>query len=294
MDIVLNLNKSGDMTSRDAVTAAKRLFKIRKAGHAGTLDPIATGVLLVCFNEATKITGYLSDMDKEYVVTAKLGEATDTYDTEGVITRKADVPDFTRQDLETALQGFTGKVEQTPPMYSAIKMNGRPLYELARKGIEIERRPRVVTIHAIEILGMKLPYIEMRVACSKGTYIRSLCNDLGNALGVGAHVYELARTRIGCFTLESAAALSELPNKTQAMHTIDSALKHLGEIVLTGAEYARAMNGNPVSIVNEVQLTGGSRERPSPFVRLKNPEGNVFGIGKVVLDSIKIERLFRI
>lgn len=294
MDIVLNLNKSGNMTSRDAVTAAKRLFKIRKAGHAGTLDPIATGVLLVCFNEATKITGYLSDMDKEYVVTAKLGEATDTYDTEGVITHKAEVPDFTRQDLETALQGFVGEVAQTPPMYSAIKMNGRPLYELARKGIEIERRPRVVTIRAIEILGMKLPYIEMRVACSKGTYIRSLCNDLGNVLGVGAHVYELTRTRIGGFTLESAAALNELPNKTQAMHTIDSALKHLGEIVLTGTEYARAMNGNPVSIVNEVQLTGGSRERPSPFVRLKNPEGNVFGIGKVVLDSIKIERLFRI
>src|SRR5208283_2468301 len=182
MDLVVQFNKSGNMTSHDAVSAVKKLFKVRKAGHAGTLDPLATGVLLVCLNEATKITGYLSDLGKEYIVTAKLGEATDTYDTEGVITRRIAVPDITRADIETTLQRFTGDIEQTPPMYSAIKVDGRPLYELARKGIEIERRPRVVTIHSVDLIEVSLPYIKLRVVCSKGTYIRSLCNDVGNAL----------------------------------------------------------------------------------------------------------------
>lgn len=294
MNIVLKFHKSRNITSRDAVTSVKKLFKVRKAGHAGTLDPIAAGVLLICLNEATKITGYLSDLDKEYIVTAKLGEATDTYDTEGVITRQVTVPDITRKHIEATLQRFTGDIEQIPPMYSAIKVNGRPLYELARKGIEIERRPRVVTIHSLELLELKLPYIEMRVACSKGTYIRSLCNDVGNALGVGAHVSELVRTRIGDFTLESAAALHELPNKTDAMYTIDAALKHLRKIILDGNEYIGAMNGNPVAIAKVVKQIGSDGENRSPFVRLKNPEGNVFGIGKVTADSIKIERLFKI
>ncbi|MBF0557756.1 MAG: tRNA pseudouridine(55) synthase TruB [Nitrospirae bacterium] len=294
MNIVLNFNKNSNITSRDAVTAAKRLFKVRKAGHAGTLDPIATGVLLICFNEATKITGYLSDLSKEYIVTAKLGEATDTYDTEGAITRRVAVPDISRKEIEATLQRFTGDIEQTPPMFSAIKMNGRPLYELARKGIEVERRPRVVVIHSLEILEMKLPYLRMKAACSKGTYIRSLCNDIGNALGVGAHVFELVRTRIGDFTLENAAALDELPNKTASLHTIDDALKHLRELVLEGNEYTRAINGNPVSIARVAKQIGSDWEGRSPFVRLRNTAGKVFGIGKVTADSIKIERLFNI
>src|SRR5208337_2748871 len=134
MNIVVLFNKSGNSTSHDAVAAVKKLFKVRKAGHAGTLDPLATGVLLVCLNEATKITGYLSDLDKEYIVTAKLGESTNTFDSEGVITHRATAPVVTRSDIETILPRFRGEVEQTPPMFSAIKMDGKPLYELARKG----------------------------------------------------------------------------------------------------------------------------------------------------------------
>ena len=294
MNIVLQFHKSRNITSRDAVTSVKKLFKVRKAGHAGTLDPTATGLLLICLNEATKITGYLSDLGKEYIVTAKLGEATDTYDTEGVITRSIAVPDITRADIETTLQQFTGDIEQTPPMYSAIKVDGRPLYELARKGIEIERRPRVVTMHSVDLIEVSLPYIKLRVVCSKGTYIRSLCHDLGNALGVGAHVVELVRTRIGDFTLESAATIHELPNRTEAMHTIDAALKHLREITLYGNDYIRAINGNPVPIAPAGKHKSGEIESRSPFVKLRNPEGNVFGIGKVTADSIKIERLFKI
>ncbi len=295
MNLVLNINKSSNITSRDAVTAVKKLFKVRKAGHAGTLDPIATGILLICLNEATKITGYLSDLDKEYIVTAKLGESTDTYDSEGVVIRKTDANRVALNDIEAILQRFTGSISQTPPMFSAIKMNGRPLYELARKGIEVERKPRVVTVHSIEILEFKTPYLKMRVSCSKGTYIRSLCNDIGNALAVGAYVSELVRTRIGDFTLENAAAIDELPHKTAALYTIDAALKHLPEIVLGSHDYIRAINGNPVSIVGEEKRRAGEIESlRSAFVRLKNPEGNIFGIGKVASGSIKIERLFKI
>ena len=296
MDLVVQFNKSGNSTSHDAVTAVKKLFKVRKAGHAGTLDPLATGVLLVCLNEATKITGYLSALDKEYIVTAKLGESTDTYDTEGTITREsAAALAVTRNEVERTLPGFTGEIEQTPPMFSAIKMNGKPLYELARKGIEVDRKPRVVMVRSIEIMEFKMPYLRLRVSCSKGTYIRSLCNDIGDALGVGAHVTELARTRIGDFTLENAAAIDELPQKTEALHTIDAALKHLHEIRLNSDEYLRARNGSPIPIVEAEKRRAGEVEGPrSAFVRLKNPEGNIFGIGKVASGSIKIERLFKI
>lgn len=292
MDLVVRFNKGRNSTSRNAVTAVKKLFKVRKAGHAGTLDPCATGLLLICLNEATKITRYLSDLDKEYVATAKLGESTDTYDAEGAVTRRVSAA-LTRNDVESVVRQFVGDISQTPPMYSAVKINGRPLYELARQGIEIERKPRVVTIHSIEILEFEMPYLKLRVSCSKGTYIRSLCNDIGNALGVGAHVSELVRTRIGDFKLEDAATLQELPGKTAALHTIDTALKHLREIIVDSGQYSRASNGNPVPV--------GAAERQmalemavSPFVRLRNPDGNVFGIGKVTADSIKIERLFKV
>ncbi len=296
MDLVVQFNKGRDSTSHDAVTAVKKLFKVRKAGHAGTLDPLATGVLLVCLNEATKITGYLSDLDKEYIVTAKLGESTDTYDTEGTITgRSASALAVTRNDVEAALPGFTGEIEQTPPMFSAIKMNGKPLYELARKGVVVDRKPRVVMVRSIEIMEYKTPYLRLRVSCSKGTYIRSLCNDIGDALGVGAHVTELARTRIGDFTLENAAAIDELPQKTEALHTIDAALKHLQEIRLNSDEYLGARNGNPIPIVEAEKRRAPEMESPrSVFARLKNPEGNIFGIGKVTATSIKIERLFNL
>ena len=292
MDLVVQFNKSGGCTSHDAVTAVKKLFKVRKAGHAGTLDPLATGVLLVCLNEATKITGYLSTLDKEYIVTAKLGESTDSYDAEGTITRRsAAALAVTRDDVERTLPGFTGEIEQTPPMFSALKLNGKPLYQLARMGIEVDRKPRAVMVRSIEIMEFKMPYLRLRVSCSKGTYIRSLCNDIGDALGVGAFVTELARTRIGDFTLEDAATIDELPQKRKAMHTIDAALKHMHEIRLNSDEYIRATNGSPLVLKPE---HGRKGDQSSFFVRLKNPEGNIFGIGKVAANSIKIERLFKV
>ncbi len=302
MNLVVCLNKKLSITSHDAVSAVKKTFKVRKAGHTGTLDPAATGVLLVCLNEATKITGYLSDLDKEYVVTAKLGESTDTYDSEGIVTKRAGAFHIAESELEDIIKEFTGDIEQVPPMHSAIKVAGRPLYELARKGIEIERKPRRISINSLEILRFESPFLTLRVGCSKGTYIRSLCNDIGNALGTGAYVTDLSRTKVGSFTIEGSAAPDELPYKTKALYTIDSALAHLQEIALDSDASKRAKNGNPVRLDQQTgphdrsspPRTSGPPAPRSPFVRLKDHGGRTFGIGKINKDFIKIERLFNI
>lgn len=297
MNIVLNINKDHGITSHAAVAVIKKLFKSRKAGHAGTLDPIATGILLICVNEATKIAPFLSDLDKEYIMTAKLGEATDTYDSEGRVVKKAAYSEISKQEIERTIEKFVGEIKQIPPMYSAIKVSGKPLYKLARKGIEIERRPRRINIHSIEILKFEPPFLTLRVSCSKGTYIRSLCHDIGNALGVGAHMTELVRTKVGEFTIENSAKLSELLDKTGALYSIDSALKHLPEIRLQGDNLKKAKCGNPVQIEHEIE---GAKDFQTflnlraCFVRLKDSEGKLFGIGKVSRDLIKIERLLKL
>jgi len=287
MHLVLNLDKPRGITSQDAVTKAKRLFGARKAGHAGTLDPLATGVLLVCLNEATKIAGYLSDLQKEYTATLKLGERTDTFDSEGRVIEKGvnDPSLITEADIERALEGFRGSIRQVPPVFSAIKKDGRPLYELARKGIEVEREPRTVLIHSLDIEGFAPPFLKLRTACSKGTYIRSLADDIGRALGTGAHIVELRRTRVGGFVVEDSAVLSEARTSPKAVKTIDEALSHLDEVVLGKEDSLRASHGGAVV------LKGGMTPR---FVRLKDPEGRLFAVGFVEDLKIKIERIFHL
>ncbi len=311
MNIVISLNKDYGITSHDAVTAVKNLLKVRKAGHAGTLDPIATGLLLVCTNEATKISPFLSGLDKEYIVTMKLGESTDTYDSEGKVTKKFEISNlkFKIEDVKKIIQRFTGEIEQIPPMYSAIKVSGKPLYKLARAGVEVERKPRKVTINDIEIAAFEPPFLTIKVSCSKGTYMRSLCNDIGEALGAGAHMTGLIRTRIGNFTIENSAKINELPGKASAMFSMDDALNHLPEIKLEGDDLKRAKNGNPVKIEQksgsaEEQKCGRAEAKDfqtselpdlrTCFIRLKDPDGRLLGIGKVARDLIKIERLIKI
>ncbi len=287
MNIVVSLNKCRGITSHDAVTAVKKTFKVRKAGHTGTLDPIATGLMLVCLNEATKIAGLIESFDKEYIVMARLGESTDTYDSDGKVVRSTDTSAVSLDDVRQALQRFEGEIEQVPPMYSAIKMNGQPLYKLARKGLEVERKPRRVIIRSLEILEFSNPFLKLKIACSKGTYIRSICNDLGNALGVGAHMTELVRTRIGRFRIEDAAEISELPDKPGSLFSIDSALAHLEELRVEGDDLKKAKNGNQLSLF----LLNGQQGAHGHLLRLKDADGRLFGIGKVMRDSIKIERL---
>jgi tRNA pseudouridine55 synthase len=285
MDTVINLNKPKDISSQYAVRKVKKLFAARKAGHAGTLDPIATGVLLVCLNEATKITRFLSDLDKEYLTRLKLGERTDTYDLTGRLLEKKDCLSLREEGIQEILQNFTGWIKQTPPMYSAIKIKGQPLYKLARKGVEIKRPERTVTIHRVDLMSFTPPYLNLKIRCSKGTYIRSLCDDIGKALGVGAHMISLERTKVGNFKIEDSASIEELKWKREAFHSIDSAISNLDEIILDEESYHKAKNGIPVILITEKLL-------PNQYLRLKKgPERNLFGIGRVEGNRIKIERL---
>jgi tRNA pseudouridine55 synthase len=291
-NLVINLNKPKGITSRQAVTKVKHIFAARKAGHAGTLDPIATGILLVCLNEATKITRFLTDADKEYLAVMKLGERTDTLDSEGKIIYKA--PHFTldRNLIETVLERFRGAIKQIPPMYSAIKVAGSPLYRLARKGIEIERQHRNVNIYELDMVSFAPPFLEIRALCSKGTYIRTLCDDIGIALGIGAHVVELKRTKIGDFVLEDSAKLDELPHKEKSIYSIEASLSHFKDIILSSRDFIRALNGAMIAPENLHELQADS------YLRLKNPDGKLFAIGKSSAlgegSGIKIERLLHI
>lgn len=251
---------------------------------------MATGILLVCTGEATKITRFLSDLDKEYLTVMKLGEKTDTYDSEGTVVQRSEDFSLEKEDVENVLAGFRGTIEQTPPMFSALKMGGRPLYSLARRGIMVERARREITIHEMEITGFRLPFVEMRISCSKGTYIRSLCNDIGEILGVGAHITSLQRTLIGRFRIEDSVSLDELqesPSAGNAFVSIDEALEHLGEIALDDRDFTRAKNG--LSVAPHIPgLPQGS------FVRMKDPLGHLFAIGMILEGTVKIERILHL
>ncbi|HTZ17464.1 MAG TPA: tRNA pseudouridine(55) synthase TruB [Dissulfurispiraceae bacterium] len=287
MNIVVNLNKDRGITSQDAVTAVKKVFKVKKAGHTGTLDPLATGVMLVCLNEATKIASFIEALEKEYIATAKLGETTDTLDSEGTIIRKVEDFNITGDDIKRVLPHFTGEIEQVPPMYSALKVSGKPLYKLARKGIEVERKARKVNVSSIEVIGFDIPFFTLKIVCSKGTYIRSLCSDIGDVVGAGAHMVELTRMRVGNFRIGDAAWIGELPQKASALHSIDSVLQHLPELTVAGEDLRKARNGNALPLLSlpDPLKTAGT------VIRLKDDSGRIFGIGKVAKDSIKIERL---
>ncbi len=206
---VLLLDKPVGLTSNTALQKAKRLLNARKAGHTGTLDPFADGLLPLCFGEATKFSAYLLDADKGYRAVLQLGITTTTGDPEGDVTATRDV-NVSRADIEAVLPRFTGEIEQIPPMHSALKHQGRPLYEYARAGIEIERPPRRVTIRSIELLECAPPRVVLDVRCSAGTYIRTLAQDIGAALGCGAHLTALTRTAAGGFALGAAHTLDEL------------------------------------------------------------------------------------
>lgn len=250
IDGVLLLDKPLGMTSNDALQKARRLFSAAKAGHTGTLDPLATGLLPLCFGEATKFSADLLDADKTYLARLKFGVATDSGDAEGQVLATRAVH-FGETELRALLLRFTGEIEQVPPMFSALKRDGRPLYELARQGIEVERQPRAVTIHALELQEFAGDEAVLRVHCSKGTYIRSLAIDLGEALECGAHLAGLRRTEVGRLRLEQAVTLetlTALEEEKRSAHLLapDALLQDLPRIELGEAECERFLHGNPV------------------------------------------------
>lgn len=210
---VILIDKAAGMTSSDVVQKAKRLFFASKAGHTGALDPLATGVLPICFGEATKFSQYLLDSDKTYESVFRFGQTTDTGDSDGKVLVESDPAALTEGQVLASMAPYLGDIKQIPPMYSALKKDGRPLYKLARAGIEVEREARPVTIHAYELLefapGAEAS-VKVRISCSKGTYVRSLAEDLGRDLGVGAHVCELRRTQAGDYVIADAQTLESL------------------------------------------------------------------------------------
>jgi len=252
VDGVLLLDKPLGMTSNDALQKARRLFSAAKGGHTGTLDPLATGLLPLCFGEATKFSADLLDADKTYEAVLKLGVTTDSGDAEGQVTSTATV-DVNKAQIAEVLPQFVGDIQQIPPMHSALKRNGRPLYELARKGIEVEREPRAVTIFAIDCLDFSGDLLTLRVACSKGTYIRVLAADIGKALGCGAHLAALRRTVVGDIRLEKTVTLAELETldegaRMERLLPVDALLQSLPVVLVEGAEADRFSHGNPVSL----------------------------------------------
>ncbi|MEJ2685400.1 MAG: tRNA pseudouridine(55) synthase TruB [Candidatus Sulfobium sp.] len=292
---IINLNKPPHITSHDAVSRVKRQLGVKKAGHAGTLDPLATGILLVCMNEATKVSRFLMDMDKEYRARVKLGERTDTCDSQGRVIDRRDVPDLAKAEIEETVSMFGGTIMQRPPMYSAIKIGGKTLHRLARKGIEIERPERRVQIYDIRVLEVDLPYFDLLVSCSRGTYIRTLCDDIGTRLGTGAHLSALERTRIGFFTLKDAVTIeglngeeSALASDSRSLCSIDCALSRLPEIIFDEPEYRLIRNGVPIRLRKAGELTDGSS------IRLKDPSKNLFGIGRINAGVVRVERLLHL
>ncbi len=288
-NFVINLNKPEGITSQQAVTKIKRILSAKKAGHAGTLDPVATGILLICVNEATKIARFLTETDKEYIAVMKLGEKTDTLDSEGRMLRKVENIAIDGKTINKALEKFKGAIKQTPPMYSAIKFSGQPLYKLARKGIKVERKPKEINIYELDVLSFNPPFLEIRVACSKGTYIRSLCDDIGEELGVGAHAIAIKRTRVGDFSIMDSVTFEKLPDDGKGIYSMDAALKHLSEVILEYPDFRRALDGTSIQTKAAVKLPLNSH------IKLKSPEGNLFAIGRLSGPSlIKVERLFNV
>ncbi|MBS1191570.1 MAG: truB [Rhodocyclaceae bacterium] len=252
VDGVLLFDKPVGLSSNDALQKARRLFSAAKGGHTGTLDPLASGLLPLCFGEATKFSADLLDADKVYEATLQLGVTTDSGDAEGAVlaTRPVTVGEA---DILAALPRFRGDILQVPPMHSALKKDGRPLYELARQGIEVERAARPVTIHALEVLSFTGESLSLRVSCSKGTYIRVLAADLGEALGCGAHLTALRRTGVGNLDLArgiSLAALEALSEEERLawLQPVDALLQSLPAVHLDGAGAQRFRHGNAVPL----------------------------------------------
>jgi tRNA pseudouridine55 synthase len=256
-DGILNLNKPKGKTSFDVVALVRRLSGERRVGHAGTLDPEASGVLPVFLGQGTRIIEYLEDESKLYRAEIELGIATDTYDAAGKITRRGDISLLTREQLEAVVSSFIGLIEQIPPMYSAVKHKGTPLYRLARAGLEVPRRARKVEISQLKMVDWRPPLLTLEVECSRGTYVRSLAHDLGQRLGCGAHLKNLVRIKSGSFHISDSIPILELEDAfrqgkwTELLQPIDVALLHLPAVVVSEEDEKAIINGRSLSSVIE-------------------------------------------
>ncbi len=210
---IVVLNKPSGMTSHDVVARVRRIFKMKRVGHSGTLDPLATGVLVILLGKSTKLFEKFETFDKAYRATMVFGKKTTTADIQGKVLKELPFEDLTKTQIEETLKNFVGQIEQVPPMVSAVKVNGQRLYELARKGIEVVRQPRMITIDKLEILDFNMPQVKFYLECSKGTYVRKLAEDIAESLGTVACISQIQRTKVGPFTIEQAVDLQDLGEK---------------------------------------------------------------------------------
>lgn len=281
---ILLLDKPLGETSNAALQRVKRMYFARKAGHTGSLDPLAGGLLPICFGAATKISAFLLDADKRYWVRVKLGETTTTGDAEGAVIKTLPTVGVSESDISGALKRFVGEIQQVPPMYSALKQNGERLYKLAREGIEVEREPRTVKIYELKLQSCNLPEFELNVHCSKGTYVRTLAEDIGAVLGCGAHVSALRRTGVGPFSAEQMVHTDELnaafEKGRQAMLELllpmESALSNWPAVRLNADSTFYVKQGQPVLVPN-----APTRGR----VRLYDNKDGFIGVGEILEDG---------
>lgn len=290
---VINIYKEAGYTSHDVVAKLRGILKQKKIGHTGTLDPQAQGVLPVCLGKGTKLCDLLADHDKEYEAVLRLGITTDTQDMEGNVLQESSVQ-VSEEEVRTCILSFQGEQMQVPPMYSALKVNGKKLYELAREGKVVERKARPVTFHKMEILWMELPKVKIRVQCSKGTYIRTLCNDIGEKLGCGGCMEELLRTRVERFALEDAVKLDEV-QKAMEEGTVDSLIFPVDRIF---DQYPTAKtttqgdllvhNGNRLFS----ELLQEEPEAESGYVRVYDSEDTFIGLFEKKTDQLVPVKMF--
>jgi tRNA pseudouridine55 synthase len=284
---VLPVEKGPGVTSFQVVAHLRRVLRAPKIGHGGTLDPDATGVLPILVGEGTKLTPYLVELDKEYLATVRLGTVTETQDLSGAVVETRPVPPLDAPAVEAALHAFVGVIRQVPPMYSALHHEGKRLYELAREGVTVEREPREVTIHSIALEGMALPDLTLRIRCGKGAYIRTLAADLGLALGCGAALAGLVRTRVGPYALEACVPWPEVRDARagaplwERLLPLDSVLGGLSAVPLDAAQARAFCHGQAVT------APGGS----AGWVRVYGPSGALLGIGVAHGALVRPERL---
>jgi tRNA pseudouridine55 synthase len=261
IDGILNLDKPRGKTSFEVVALVRRLSGERRVGHAGTLDPEATGVLPVLLGQGTRLIEFLAEGTKVYKAEIELGIATDTYDATGKVTQRCDVSSLTREQVETAVSSFSGFIDQIPPMYSAIKHKGIPLYRWARAGVELPRKARRVEFSRLEIINWQLPLLTLEVECSKGTYIRSLAHDLGQKLGCGAHLSNLVRLKSGPFHIGDAVSVSKLEDAFQQgywaelVYPMDVAVLHLPAIIVDEESEKAVINGRPLALTQGIEVS---------------------------------------
>ena len=291
---VLNVNKPDGWTSHDVVKRVRSVLGLQKVGHAGTLDPHATGVLPLLLGKGTKIADYLFSWEKEYVATVRFGQRTDTQDAWGSVIQETSTDSLTEEQVRGAFSAFRGEIQQVPPMFSAVKVGGQPLYKRARKGQTVDRSPKTVTIHQLDIQHLALPEVTFRVRCSKGTYVRTLCEDVGEKLGVGGHLIQLQRNRVGPLKVGDAVNVDILQKNLEfsrlngAFWGVDEILHRLPVAKVHGDDVRKVLHGNALpwghfAMEGLEDSKGNVEETP---VRVKNDEGKLLALGAITCNPI--------